>query len=515
MPNPTPSPTIGFDSGATTSQVGVSGTPGSQDFYNPDPQAPSVDEMGSARVPDGFLAQVRYAYAANGISPDPNTLADVASRLWEDQNYQIRYTMGGQQLPEQNQSELGRDLFSSKSRFPDIAYQSIAQMPQENWTSAQADFMAAGGDPAATKENLLTQVTGGNGGANSIQSIIVDEAQKAAKAHGLNADQTSQLAALAIATAFTESGLNPNAVGDNGHSVGLFQLHDQGMGYGMGDSRYDARTNAAKALDSMAATWAANPNLTPGAIAAASQRPADAAGYASIVDAEFQKIRGGQLPSASTTAAKFAGPAYAAAQSLYSTYFGQPADSSTLAAIVGSGTDKQQMDDYVRSLGSHIPGMTIGQYTDVRKEADAVAQPLFGHQVTDGIVKELFDSGQTAPVQIKRFMNFLNPNLDPAVYNAIAPNVVAYHNNVANDPGADPRMVGAIAAQGGATTLPNSQAAATADAQPVDPNSQHQVRLPDGTLYTVPANPGGPVVMPYDPSQPDQKHGGGAGDFTP
>ena len=52
-----------------------------------------------------------------------------------------------------------------------------------------------------------------------------------------------------------ESGGNPNAVGDAGHSVGLFQLHDQGYGYGMGDSRYDPETNADRAAQGLAEAW--------------------------------------------------------------------------------------------------------------------------------------------------------------------------------------------------------------------------------------------------------------------
>lgn len=39
-----------------------------------------------------------------------------------------------------------------------------------------------------------------------------------------------------------ESGGNPNAIGDNGHSVGLFQMHDQGAGHGMSvEQRKDPR----------------------------------------------------------------------------------------------------------------------------------------------------------------------------------------------------------------------------------------------------------------------------------
>lgn len=39
--------------------------------------------------------------------------------------------------------------------------------------------------------------------------------------------------AAAIVNAHAESSLNPGAVGDSGHSVGLFQLHDKGAGKGM------------------------------------------------------------------------------------------------------------------------------------------------------------------------------------------------------------------------------------------------------------------------------------------
>lgn len=42
-----------------------------------------------------------------------------------------------------------------------------------------------------------------------------------------------EVAAAAIVNAIAESGLNPNAVGDRGASVGLFQLHERGGGAGM------------------------------------------------------------------------------------------------------------------------------------------------------------------------------------------------------------------------------------------------------------------------------------------
>ncbi len=57
------------------------------------------------------------------------------------------------------------------------------------------------------------------------------------------------------AVMLSESGGRPDAVGDSGHSVGLFQLHDQGYGAGMGDSRFDPETNADRAAKGLAEAW--------------------------------------------------------------------------------------------------------------------------------------------------------------------------------------------------------------------------------------------------------------------
>jgi len=57
------------------------------------------------------------------------------------------------------------------------------------------------------------------------------------------------------AVMLSESGGNPDAVGDSGHSVGLFQLHDRGYGYEMGDARFDPETNADRATQGLAEAW--------------------------------------------------------------------------------------------------------------------------------------------------------------------------------------------------------------------------------------------------------------------
>ena len=57
------------------------------------------------------------------------------------------------------------------------------------------------------------------------------------------------------AVMLSESGGRPDAVGDQGHSVGLFQLHDHGYGSGMGDSRFDPETNADRGAKGLAEAW--------------------------------------------------------------------------------------------------------------------------------------------------------------------------------------------------------------------------------------------------------------------
>lgn len=59
------------------------------------------------------------------------------------------------------------------------------------------------------------------------------------------------------AVMLSESGGRSDAVGDSGHSVGLFQLHDRGYGAGMGDSRFDPEINADRGARGLAEAWQA------------------------------------------------------------------------------------------------------------------------------------------------------------------------------------------------------------------------------------------------------------------
>jgi hypothetical protein len=103
---------------------------------------------------------------------------------------------------------------------------------------------------------------------------------------------------LAIAIAKQESGLNPYAVGDNGTSFGLYQLHIggelpaawqagpwvQGPKGRIPAQAADPRANAQVSLAVVGAVARQNPGLSPGEIAAKAQRPANQSAYARSVN---------------------------------------------------------------------------------------------------------------------------------------------------------------------------------------------------------------------------------------
>ncbi len=106
-----------------------------------------------------------------------------------------------------------------------------------------------------------------------------------------------------------ESGWNPNATGDNGHSIGIFQMHDQGAGAGLSrDQRADPDTASAHMVPRYVAAYqqakAQNPNLggpeLASLVAAMAERPlgwdnpqsAARRGYASA----YGDVMGGKAP---------------------------------------------------------------------------------------------------------------------------------------------------------------------------------------------------------------------------
>lgn len=91
--------------------------------------------------------------------------------------------------------------------------------------------------------------------------------------------------AVALAMGEQESGLNSTAVGDNGTSFGVFQLHEGGeLGSHTQAWADNVRNNAETALREVAAVKAANPGEDWGWVTAHAQRPTDETGYAASVN---------------------------------------------------------------------------------------------------------------------------------------------------------------------------------------------------------------------------------------
>lgn len=107
---------------------------------------------------------------------------------------------------------------------------------------------------------------------------VFDAIARAARELGVPVD-------LALAIAYHESGLNPNAVGDNGSSFGLFQLHRGGeLGTMSQQQANDPYTNAKRALTEVASVMRRHPGWSYGQIAAAAQRPANQGAYAAAIN---------------------------------------------------------------------------------------------------------------------------------------------------------------------------------------------------------------------------------------
>ena len=99
---------------------------------------------------------------------------------------------------------------------------------------------------------------------------------------------------LALAYILNESGGNPYAIGDQGTSFGLAQLHQGGeLGSLTPGQAFNPVTNLDVSLSEVQGIEQSRPGLTdPGAIAAAAQRPANQQAYAATVDAIYQSLGG-------------------------------------------------------------------------------------------------------------------------------------------------------------------------------------------------------------------------------
>lgn len=133
----------------------------------------------------------------------------------------------------------------------------------------------------------------------SIPDLIRSIATQMGEGAGMSGSALQSFVYAAMATAYQESGFNPQAVGDNGTSFGLFQLHEGGeLGSNTPQWAYDPANNIRRALQQFISVYQQNPDIAtnPGEWAAEAQRPGDPSAYAESVNSHFQQFSNGSIP---------------------------------------------------------------------------------------------------------------------------------------------------------------------------------------------------------------------------
>jgi len=142
----------------------------------------------------------------------------------------------------------------------------------------------------------------------------------------------------------------------------------------------------------------------------------------------------------------------------FASYFGRLPTDAELPGLLAHSKDAQQITDYVRGLPSHIAGLSMGAYTDLRSAADSAVQKTFGHASSDSVVLSLYNSGITAPAAIQSWVDSqgmrpvkdVPPELYAAAYQAHVPHAQNIYNDVP-----DFRNVSATLGSGSASTAPS------------------------------------------------------------
>jgi murein DD-endopeptidase MepM/ murein hydrolase activator NlpD len=140
-------------------------------------------------------------------------------------------------------------------------------------------------------------------------------------------------------------------------------------------------------------------------------------------------------------------------RSLWQRYFGLDPTERQVLSVAQHGQAAQQWEDFIRTLPSHLPGIAIGAYTDLRTMADGKFQTVYGHPSNDRVVQELFNAGLITPEGVAYYIDQMpfqpGKQVSPIVYNAVYGSAAAYTQQIWNQP-PDPRDLFTIWQQAGA-----------------------------------------------------------------
>ncbi len=188
-------------------------------------------------------------------------------------------------------------------------------------------------------------------------------------------------------------------------------------------------------------------------------------------DSTFSTAAGTGQP----TANKALDAEYPSIKSDWTKYFGTPPSPGDVYDVLAHGQSPQEWLDYIRSKDSHIPGIAMGAYYDLRTNAESASQTELGHGTTDSVVKSLWDAQMTTPKEVDFWYRHngitgqgVTPQAYTAAYKAAQPYMASIYNEPAN---ADPRVITGFAKhlmQVNEQT-DTSEAQSANDPQPVSP----------------------------------------------
>src|SRR4029077_10923143 len=114
---------------------------------------------------------------------------------------------------------------------------------------------------------------------------------------------------------------------------------------------------------------------------------------------------------------------YGSVESLWQKYFGTLPTAEQMLRIIGQGSDVTQWEEAIRRMDSHLGGVSIGTYTDLKSLADGAMQKVYGMPANDTIIKELFDKGLGDPSGVNYYVDQLpfqpGKHVDPIVFNTV------------------------------------------------------------------------------------------------
>jgi hypothetical protein len=117
--------------------------------------------------------------------------------------------------------------------------------------------------------------------------------------------------------------------------------------------------------------------------------------------------------------------------SLYHQYFGRTPSVAEIQATLAQGKELPEWEAHVRGLPSHLAGIAIGPYSDLRGLANEKSQKIYGHDSNDTIIKELYDQGLTVSAGVQYYYDQLpfKPGaggVPPIVYNTVYRSAAEY-----------------------------------------------------------------------------------------